>query len=205
MGICIHGARYFDSVIAEGFNPPMERRRAGSWRRWRSIYTIFETDIFPYTRYKKALIAPTAEDRDYNIREIPIFKSAGDVPVLMGFDRVPINMSRNGTPIFACRQGGRRWGEASGHPEPKARPSSSAAPEPKPMPKQPPPKPREGWFMGTAMDATTQVHEMRHKGVEPISVEFDAFQGYPMKWHLEGPATIDPSVSRFAVYARRML
>ena len=59
--------------------------------------------------------------------------------------------------------------------------------------------------MGTAMDATTQVHEMKHKGAEPISVEFDAFQGYPMKWHLEGPATIDPSASRFAVYSRRWL
>ena len=59
--------------------------------------------------------------------------------------------------------------------------------------------------MGTATDATTQVHEMRHKGPDLISVEYDAYQGYPVKWHLEGPMTIDRTVSPFAIYARRML
>ena len=36
-------------------------------------------------------------------------------------------------------------------------------------------------------------------------MEYDAYQGYPVKWHLEGPMTIDRTVSPFAIYARRML
>ena len=138
------------------------------------------------------------------MREIPIYKSAGDVPVLLGFEQMGINNVPKWYSDLRASSGGRRWGNAESTPEPKARPTPSA-PEPKPMPKRPQPKPRERWFMGTATDATTQVHEMRHKGPDLISVEYDAYQGYPVKWHLEGPMTIDRTVSPFAIYARRML
>ena len=136
MGICIHGARYFDSVIAEGFTPPTEKRRAGCKILMDAVekYTIFEPDIFQsmygnresdpngiglksfrgvlidsYTRCKKALIAPTAEDREYIIREIPTFKSAGDVPVLIGFDQIPINNVPRWYSNLRASTGGRRW------------------------------------------------------------------------------------------------
>ena len=230
LGICIHGARYFDSVIAGAFNPPTERRRAACRAFIETVekYTIFETDIFQsmygpretdpngeglkafrgiltdsYTRYKKSLNASKEKDRkEFTMREIPIYKSAGDVPVLLGFEQIGINNVPKWYSDLRASSGGRRWGNAESTPEPKATPS---APEPKPMPKRPQPKPRERWFMGTATDATTQVHEMRHKGPDLISVEYDAYQSYPVKWHLEGPMTIDRTVSPFAIYARRML
>ena len=232
LGICIHGARYFDSVIAGAYNPPTERRRAACRAFIETVekYTIFETDIFQsmygpresdfedglkalrgiltdsYTRYKKSLNATEEKDRkEFTIRDIPIYKSAGDVPVLLGFEQMGINNVPKWYSDLRASSGGRRWGSTGSTPEPKARPSSPA-PEPKPMPKRPPPKPREKWLMGSATDATTQVHEMRHKGPDLISVEFDAYQGYPVKWHLEGPMTVDQvTVSPFAVYARRML
>ncbi len=206
LGICIHGARYFDSVIAGAFNPPTERRRAACRAFIETVekYTIFETDVFQsmygpresdpngeglkafrgiltdsYTRYKKSLNASEEKDKkEFTVREIPIYKSAGDVPVLLGFEQMGINNVPKWYSDLRASSGGRRWGNAESTPEPKARPTPSA-PEPKPMPRRPQPKPRERWFMGTATDATTQVHEMRHKGPDLISVEYDAYQGYP--------------------------
>ena len=230
LGVCIHGTLYYDSVLAEGFIPSIERRRAGCKVLFDAVekYTIFETDVFrsmyglrerdpngaarrsfrgvlidSYTRYKKSVNASGPEGLEYEIRRIESYPTGGDVPVLLGFDATPINTVPKWYMELRASTGGRRWaapergGEATTGPptvEPKARPKPSSAP-----------RPPEQWMMGHAKDATTQIHEMKGKGMRKHAVEFNAHQGYPMRWHQEGPMTIDKSVGRPAILARKLL
>ena len=52
---------------------------------------------------------------------------------------------------------------------------------------------------------STQVLEVKHEGIQPITVEFNYSAQYPTAWHLEGPVTVDKSKSEAAVLVRRLL
>ena len=139
------------------------------------------------------------------MREVQRYESVADVLALMGFEGEMISAIPQWYATLFPASRSRRWGASQRNSGERAQPSGPDASASRSFEPEPPACSK--WSMGYVREGATNQLEMKHKGPHLIEVgfNFDTFDGYPTKWHLEGPNNGDAEVPDMELYARRLL